>query len=298
MTPGYRTWDPSAITFVSFVFFFAMILADAGYGAVLGLVLMLSWGKMGRSSSGRRFRPLLLSVVLASLGVGALFGSYFGVTPPEDSLLGRFHILEISDTNRMMLISVVIGVFHIVLANVMNAYRYEHWQDRMSSVGWIGVICGGFSLALSGSIAIIALQELGIALMVIGGLLILWFTAPAEKPLTRLVQGLVGLTKLSGALGDVLSYLRLFALGLGSASLALVFNSMAASAYESYPGIGLVFALLILVLGHGVNLFLGIASGVIHGLRLNMIEFFNWGLKEEGTLYKPFKQSEDNLWNR
>jgi V/A-type H+-transporting ATPase subunit I len=60
----------------------------------------------------------------------------------------------------------------------------------------------------------------------------------------------------------------------------------------------LFFALLILVLGHTVNLFLGIASGVIHGLRLNVIEFFNWGLKEEGTLYKPFKQSEDNSWNR
>ena len=82
MTPGYQTWDPSGITFVSFVFFFAMILADAGYGAVLGLALMLSWSKMGRSSSGRRFRPLLLSVAVASLGVGALFGSYFGVTPP------------------------------------------------------------------------------------------------------------------------------------------------------------------------------------------------------------------------
>jgi len=102
----------------------------------------------------------------------------------------------------------------------------------------------------------------------------------------------------SGALGDVLSYLRLFALGLGSASLAIEFNRMALSVHESYPGIGLLFALLILVLGHGINLALGITSGVIHGLRLNVIEFFNWGLKEEGTLYKPFKQAEDNLWNR
>jgi V/A-type H+-transporting ATPase subunit I len=125
-----------------------------------------------------------------------------------------------------------------------------------------------------------------------------WFTAPGEKPFTRFISGLEGLTKLSGALGDVLSYLRLFALGLGSASLAIEFNSMAAGVRESYPEIGMLFALLILVLGHGVNLILGIASGVIHGLRLNVIEFFNWGLKEEGTLYKPFKQSEDNSWNR
>jgi len=108
----------------------------------------------------------------------------------------------------------------------------------------------------------------------------------------------LGLTKLSGALGDVLSYLRLFALGLASGSLAVEFNNMASGVYEGYPGIGLFFALLILILGHTVNLLLGITSGVIHGLRLNVIEFFNWGLTEEGTLYKPFKKAEDNLWNR
>ena len=298
MTPSYQTWDPSAIIFVSFVFFFAMILADAGYGAVLGLGLMLMWRKLGRSSSGRRFRPLLLSVVVASLGIGALFGSYFGVTPPEGSLLGRFHVLELSDTSRMMLISVVIGIFHIVLANVMNAYRYEHWQDRLSSVGWISIICGGFALGISSTLTLAGLQELGIALMAIGALLVVWFTAPRARPFARLLHGLEGLTRLSGALGDVLSYLRLFALGLGSASLAIEFNHMALGVYEGYPGIGLLFALLILVLGHGINLALGITGGVIHGLRLNVIEFFNWGLKEEGTLYKPFKQSEDNLWNR
>jgi len=298
MTPGYQTWDPSGVTFISFTLFFAMIMADAGYAAVLGLALLFGWKKMGRSSSGRRFRPLLLSVVVASLGVGALFGSYFGVTPSEASLLEKLHVLEISDTNRMMMISVVIGVFHIVLANAMNAYRYPHWQDRLPSIGWIGVIFGSVALAISGSIALSGLQEFGIALMSIGALLILWFTSPSAKPITRFLHGLEGLTKLSGALGDVLSYLRLFALGLGGASLAIEFNHMAADIYAGFPGVGLIFSLLILVLGHGLNLILGISSGVIHGLRLNVIEFFNWGLKEEGTLYKPFKQSEDNLWNR
>ena len=298
MTPGYQTWDPSAVTFVSFVIFFAMILADAGYAALIGITLMLMWKKMGRSASGSRFRPLMLSVVLASLCFGTLVGSYFGVTPPDASWLGKLHVLKMSDTNRMMMISVVIGVFHIVLANAMNAYRYEHWLDRLPSIGWIGVICGGFALAISNSIALANLQELGIALLALGALLIVLFTSPREKPLTRLVQGLLGLTRISGALGDVLSYLRLFALGLGAASLAIEFNRMAAGVFEGYPGIGLFFALLILALGHGVNLVLGIASGVIHGLRLNVIEFFNWGLKEEGTLYKPFKQSEDNSWNR
>lgn len=298
MTPGYLSWDPSRVMFVSFTIFFAMILADAGYAALIALVLILKWNKLGRSPSGRRFRPLLLSIVTASLVFGVLLGSYFGAPPSEASLAGKLHVLDITDTDRMMMLSVVIGVFHIVLANAMNAYRYPHWLDRLPSVGWIGVICGGFALAVSSSITVAHLHEVGIALMAMGGLLILWYTAPREKPFARLTQGVLGLTKISGALGDILSYLRLFALGLGSASLAIEFNSMAASAYEAYPGIGLVFALLILALGHGVNLFLGIANGVIHGLRLNVIEFFNWGLKEEGTLYKPFKKLEDNLWNR
>jgi V/A-type H+-transporting ATPase subunit I len=298
MTPGYRTWDPSAITFVSFVIFFAMILADAGYAAIMGLILVFRWKKMGHSSSGRRFRPLLLSVIAASLAFGILVGSYFGVTPNGESWPGKFHLLEMTDTNRMMMISVVIGIFHIVLANSMNAYRYEHWQERLSPVGWICIIIGGFSLLISNAITLAGLSESGSALMVIGALLVLGFTAPREKPLSRFLHGLEGLTKLSSALGDILSYLRLFALGLGSASLAIEFNRMALGVYESNPEIGLLFALLILALGHGVNLILGIASGVIHGLRLNVIEFFNWGLKEEGTLYKPFKQLEDNSWNR
>ena len=125
--------------------------------------------------------------------------------------------------------------------------------------------------------------------MVIGALLILVFSAPNEKPLARSLQGLLGLTRLSGVMGDILSYLRLFALGLGSASLSIEFNRMAVGVYESYAGVGLVFSILILLLGHSVNL----ASGVIHGLRLNVIEFFNWGRAEEGTLYKPFKQIGD-----
>ncbi|MDP3878280.1 MAG: V-type ATPase 116kDa subunit family protein [Methylobacter sp.] len=298
MTPGYRTWDPSSVTFVSFVIFFAMILSDAGYAAVMTVALLVLWKKMGRSYSGRRFRPLLLAVSAASLGFGAMVGSYFGVTPDDASWLGKLHVLEISDTDRMMLLSVVIGIFHIILANAMNAYRCKDWSDRLPAIGWIGVIAGGFMLALSGSVAVAGLKTAGIVLMAIGALFIVGFTAPREKPLARFAQGMLGLTKLSGALGDVLSYLRLFALGLASGSLAVEFNNMASGVYEGYPGIGLFFALLILILGHTVNLLLGITSGVIHGLRLNVIEFFNWGLTEEGTLYKPFKKAEDNLWNR
>jgi V/A-type H+-transporting ATPase subunit I len=90
----------------------------------------------------------------------------------------------------------------------------------------------------------------------------------------------------------VLSYLRLFALGMAGASLAVEFNHMAAGIKTALPGVGLFFAALVLILGHVLNIILGIAAAVIHGLRLNVIEFFNWGLKEEGTLFRPFRRKE------
>jgi V/A-type H+-transporting ATPase subunit I len=145
--------------------------------------------------------------------------------------------------------------------------------------------------------AVQLLKPIGGGAVVLGLLLVVGFTARREKPLNRLIQGLLGLTKISGAFGDILSYLRLFALGLASASLATAFNDMAAGIRSSVPGIGLFLALLVLAFGHTLNLLLGISSGVIHGLRLNVIEFFNWGLKDEGRLFTPFRRKEGSTWN-
>ena len=89
----------------------------------------------------------------------------------------------------------------------------------------------------------------------------------------------------------------LFALGLASASLAVAFNDMAGQVREAVPGAGLLLALTILLLGHGLNFILSLSSGVIHGLRLNVIEFFNWGLTEEGSLFRPFRRKERVQWN-
>ena len=110
----------------------------------------------------------------------------------------------------------------------------------------------------------------------------------------RQVKGVTALTGVSGAFGDVLSYLRLFALGLASASLAAAFNDMAADVRQALPGIGMLFALLILLLGHALNFMLSVASGFIHGLRLNVIEFFKWGVQEEGNPYRPFSRKESS----
>jgi V/A-type H+-transporting ATPase subunit I len=292
MTPGYRAWDPSQIVFVSFALFFGMILADAGYALLLGIVLLFFWRKMGASPGGRRFRPLCLAIVIFSLLYGMLIGSYFGVTPPKDSLLASLHVLDMSDTNLMMAISVFIGCIHVILGAALDAARHKNLVEGLGSIGWACIVAGGLAFLLSTAFAPSILKPLSVILAGIGVLLVLLFSAPFEKPLSRLSKGLLGLTKLSGAFGDVLSYLRLFALGLASGSLAAEFNNMAMGISDAMPGVGIFFAFLVLLLGHAVNLLLGLASAVIHGLRLNVIEFFNWGLKEEGSLFKPFRRTE------
>ena len=95
-----------------------------------------------------------------------------------------------------------------------------------------------------------------------------------------------------GMFGDVLSYLRLFALGLASASLALTFNELAMQVKAAMPGLGLLLAILLLLLGHVINLGLTLMSGVVHGLRLNFIEFYKWGMPAEGTAFQRFARKE------
>lgn len=318
MTPGYRTWDPAAVVLVSFAIFFAMIMADAGYALVLGVGLAFFWKRLGQPAQapwltrpgdieqgdpvpertvGQRFRPLLLLIVLTSLVYGVIVGSYFGISPPTGSLLGRLHLLDMNNSNLMMAVSILVGVAHVVLANVMNARRFSDWRDGVASWGWALTVGGGLLLAAGYTMPEVPrLETLSLGMIIVGLCLVMGWTAWREKPLRRMAGGLLSLTKVSAAFGDVLSYLRLFALGLASASLATAFNDMAAGIHSSMPRFGLLFALLVLLFGHSLNLLLAVSSGVIHGLRLNVIEFFNWGLTDEGRRFTPFRRGKGSLW--
>ncbi len=292
MTPGYHTWDPSAVVFFSFALFFAMILADAGYAALLGLALWFGWRRLERTAVGRRWRPLALTVVLFSLGYGVLVGSYFGLTPPPDSPLAALHRLDMDDTDTMMALSVLIGCLHLLLATVMDARRRDDRAAALAPAGWALVVSAGLVWVLERGFGLPLPPALGVGLAAVGLTLVLLYAGPRRPWPGRLLAGLKELTGVTALFGDVLSYLRLFALGLASGSLAVQFNHMALTLPEALPGIGLAVAVVVASLGHGVNLVLGVAGGVIHGLRLNVIEFFKWGLKQEGRLFRPLKRTE------
>jgi V/A-type H+/Na+-transporting ATPase subunit I len=298
LTPGYRLWDPSRVVFFSFVIFFAMILADAGYSAFLGLLLLWKWKALGKSPGSRRMRTLSAWLVGSGLIYGVMVASYFGVTPPQGSFLRSLQVLDLNQSMKMMLLSVVIGVVHLAIANVMDAKRQGWVRAGLASLGWAMAIVGGLFWGLGGTPISPGpwLERFGLPLMAFGLVFVVFFLNPSLPWYRRLGTGIMGLTKVTSAFGDVLSYLRLFALGLASSSLALAFNGLAQDAGKGIPVFGIVITVVILLFGHVLNLILGLMGAGVHGLRLNFIEFFNWGITEEGYAFQAFKNRED-LWN-
>ncbi|WP_299868691.1 V-type ATP synthase subunit I [uncultured Hoeflea sp.] len=292
--PHYRGWDPTLMLIVSFAIFFAMIIADAGYGVVILLGLLAFWKRLGGDTHMKAWRRLGLILAGCTIAYGVIVGSCFGAAPPDGSLFSSLAILDLNDFETMMQISIIVGVAHIAFANFM-AFRVNHKRSRHANLGWIAALCGGLLIWLSGQIGHVFTA--GIALAIGGLIAIVAFTSerPVAKPSDwawRIFDGVKRLSGLMGAFGDVLSYMRLFALGLASASLALTFNDLATDVMASKSGLGILGGLLILLIGHVLNFGLGLMSGVVHGLRLNYIEFFKWGLPEEGVAFRAFARKE------
>ncbi|MEO1532590.1 MAG: V-type ATP synthase subunit I, partial [Pseudomonadota bacterium] len=294
-TPPYGAWDPSLVVLVSFALFFAMILADAGYALVLLALVFLYRRRIGASVSGKRLLAVLWAVLGAAAGYGILAGSYFGFAPPAGSVLDAIAFIDIEDFDTMMTVSIIIGVVHVSVANLEVAIRSRVSSERQARFAWVATAWGGLVFWLGAPTFGAVLLGCGLLTIFVSGALGRPVTRPMDW-LLRLMDGGLALTRLSTLFGDVLSYMRLFALGLASASLATTFNGLARDIAEGLPGVGLFLAILVLILGHAINLLLGIVSGVVHGLRLNFIEFFGWALSGEGYPFRAFARKERPKW--
>ncbi|WP_050602716.1 V-type ATP synthase subunit I [Ruegeria sp. 6PALISEP08] len=293
--PGYQDWDPSVIVSASFAIFFAMIVADAGYGAVILLGLLAFWKRMDGTAGLRSWRRFGLIISGATILYGVMVGSYFGASPSAGSIWAKLKVLDLNNFGAMMMVSIVVGVLHLVLANALAARAAWGQRKAIANLGWIAALIGGFTLWLSYMNGKSPVP--GTSTLIVGVVAIVLFSSERiiRKPtdwIWRLIEGFQSLAGAMGAFGDVLSYMRLFALGLASASLAITFNDLAVSVMHALKGPGILFGLLILITGHVLNFALAMMSGVVHGLRLNYIEFFKWGLPDEGIVFRPFARKE------
>ncbi|MCQ9377912.1 hypothetical protein [Methyloversatilis sp. XJ19-49] len=301
LTPGYRSWDPSTWVLVSFVVFFGMVMADAGYALVM-LFVLLALRLRRRPAAGEApgaagVWPLawLLAASTGAWGLGT--GTWFGSALPASHPMAALRLLDGTDFRLMMRLSLLIGVLHLTLASLAQARLARGWS-RIAAAGWSAVLAGGglagFSIDQGWGDG---LRWTGQSLLGAGLLAALTAAVMQGRGLGgRAAALLAGLMRLPAALGDTLSYLRLFALGFAGASLATAFNDLARQTLHGVPGFGVLLAGLLLLLGHTLNLVLGIAGGLVHGLRLNFIEFLNWSGVEEGRPFKPFKLKDAPPW--
>jgi len=231
-TPGYKEWDPSAAVYISFAIFYAMIVGDAGYGVIFLLITLFTRGKLLSSESGKKFYRLMMTLSLSTIVYGIMTGGYFGVELSDNFILKKLALVSPTDPKNlvlMMTISIFIGCIHIIVANLITAKNQFPKLTMLGSVGWVFNIIGGFMVwqfAILGKTNVIVsglndstlafLTRLSYGFIGIGVAMVFLFSSESRNLITRAVDGLLALTKISAAFGDILSYLRLFALGLSS----------------------------------------------------------------------------------
>lgn len=282
--PGYRETDMSAAFLIFFSLFFAILIGDAGYG-LLFLVLTRYFRNKYRNAPAEPFSLLTLTSVCTIIW-GVITGTYFGVTaiPP---LLEGVRIDWLNDTQNMMSLCFLIGAVHLTLAHIWNAVRITPSPQAIAQLGWIGMTWTMYFIAhmlvldraLPGWVTWVAS---------ISGVLILLFMTPVNKLKEEWFQHIMFPLNIVSNFVDVVSYLRLYAVGFASLAVAQAFNSMALDGGVSgiLSGFG---AALILFAGHALNIVLGAMGILVHGVRLNTLEFSSHlGVQWTGHPYEPF----------
>ena len=307
--PVYSEFDPTAILAPFYLLFFAMCLGDAGYGIVLflfGLMLNKGWVKFAMFDG--------LGTIISILGagtmvVGTVLGTFFGMSLYEAEwvpqwlkscmIVGEVEVPGMGMFNIQMLLALAIGVFHICLAMTVKAIGYTKrfgFKQNLSTWGWLLLIVGGLITAILAAGKFISPEATRWVVIVIGTLSALGiyiFNTPGRNPLMNIGAGLWDTYNMAtGILGDVLSYIRLFALGLAGGMLGQAFNNLAGMV-KGDSFITWIPFVLILLFGHVLNILMSSLGAFVHPLRLTFVEYFkNAGYEGKGEKYNPLTTSK------
>lgn len=286
IVPGYREIDVSGGVLFFFTIFYAIIIGDAGYGCVfMALSLFLGW----KFRHDRKKRPVVVLLALLSAATitwGALSGSWFGVHKGGIRLLTDSGIKDRS----VQILCFVLAVAQLSLGHMWRALRQRSWRAFGANLGWTLVIWGNFFLAIKIIVAPGAFPVYMYYLYGAGLALVVLFSVNWRDP-----AGIFQFPfDVIGSFTDVLSYIRLFAVGMAGASIAMSFNSMGADVAKASPYF-IVFGALVVLIGHLLNLALGVMSVLVHAIRLNTLEFSNHsGLTWSGSPFKPFAKPNND----
>jgi V/A-type H+-transporting ATPase subunit I len=301
--PKYGTIDLTPFFAPFYMLFFAICLCDAGYGSVIlaaGIALLLKGGAKMRQAA-------LFSTVcgVASVVFGFFANSFFGMSISSAPLFAEFKFLDFQ--NDFFNISLVIGIIQILFGmaiNIVVTTRTFGFKNALGSLGWFLLIFGSCMAGVAGMVGVEWYSFSSPAYMATAAValvLMLLLNKPSFNIFANFGVGLWDTyNNITGLLSDLLSYIRLFAIGLSGGVLALVFNSLALgltgldSGIEEFS-VGTVFQILaaaiILLIGHGINLFMSTISSFVHPMRLTFVEFFKNAGFEMGTrVFEPLKK--------
>jgi V/A-type H+-transporting ATPase subunit I len=281
--PGYEEIDVSPCFLVFFGLFFAMLVGDVGYGLIFLILTAIARRKLP-SAPAYPF-SLMRMMSVATILWGVLTATYFGISHPP-AFLQRFKVQWLGSDHNMMLLCFVIGATHLTVAHLWNAVRGWRRLQALAQLGWIGSTWCMFFLARFLVLGPPPPAWLGPVLAVSAALIIVFMTPPAVFKTEWFNHVMLPLTFVSNFM-DVISYVRLYAVGMATVALAMAFNEMAAAQGSSI--VGSLAAAVILFLGHALNILLATMGVLVHGIRLNALEFSSHiGISWTGIPYEPF----------
>ncbi len=300
-SPTYGELDLTPFFAPFFMMFFGFCLGDAGYGLV-----MLIGASLYKFKAKKEFKPILSLVQWLSLSTvifGILTGTLFGITLAKVDIPFLYRFKEMFlDNKQLFALALIVGGIQIVFGmfvKAANLMKLWGWQHAISTFGWLLLILGSVAIFGLSKVEGSAVKLMGtehIIVLSIAAVGIFFFNSPGKNPFMNFGLGLWDTYNMvTGLFGDILSYIRLFALGLSSAILGNVFNSLAFGMSPDIPVLGAIVTMIILVAGHSINLFMSALGSLVHPMRLTFVEFYkNAGFTGGGKAYQPFQKQVIN----
>lgn len=291
MLPKYGELDMTPYFAPFFMIFFGMCFGDLGYGLLFLLVVTVFWKKIPEKFRGYAWLIIFLSI--STIFFGAITGNFCGLELAKQPMFAKFAPYFIPN-NDMFNVAIGLGAVQIFFGLILRIFNRAKKGGGavygLSALGWVLLIAFSGVAYLEpvpwfGFTTVPFYCALGVA-----GVLIFLLNSPGKNPFINIGAGLYNCYEMAtGVVGDLVSYVRLFAIGLTGAIIAQVFNALSVGLSGDIPVVSVIIMIIILLVGHAINLFVSVLGAFVHPVRLTFVEFFkNAEFEGGGRPFIPF----------
>lgn len=280
--PDYRGIDPTAVMAPFYACLFGMMVSDAGYGLIMALLIPVFMKVKKIKFENAKMLYLLTYGGIATVIWGLVYNTVFGFNPLPDSL---WLLDSVNNSLPVMAVCLAVGALHLFtglgMAAYMNFKRGDPLAALADQIAWFTLLCGAGLLLLPQT------KQVGTVMVAVSVVIILLFTKRGERnPFKRIFGGLGALYGVTSWVSDLLSYMRLFGMGLATGVIGMVFNQLIGMIWGAGI-VGKVIGAVLFVFCHGFNLGINVLGAYVHSCRLQYIEFFGKFYEDGGRPFSP-----------